>query len=140
MSTVSLRLVSTVVFRSTISVAKQHRQLRSVAKFVLTRRFPAESVNFARSMSEVVITPSEMEAAEKCPTPEEGVDVAPKRPKLEIDDSMESESAAVETGVGCQCSIEAKMEPDDTSILVSFKFPDKEYDGEVEDSAQMVST
>jgi hypothetical protein len=81
-----------------------------------------------------------MGVAEKSATPELEADVAPKKPKLDIDDPMEAESAA-ETGVGCQCSIEARMEPDDTSILVSFKFPDKEYDGEAEDAAAlMVST
>jgi hypothetical protein len=92
-------------------------------------------------MSEVVIQTSEMGVAEKIATPEQDADVAPKKPKLDIDDPMEAEESAPETGVGCQCSIEGRMEPDDTSILVSFKFPDKEYDGEVEDAAaQMVST
>lgn len=93
-------------------------------------------------MSEVVIQTSEMGVAEKSASPEQDADVAPKKPKLDIDDPMEAEeSAAPETGVGCQCSIEGRMEPDDTSILVSFKFPDKEYDGEGEDAAaQLVST
>lgn len=140
LSTVSLRLASTVVFRRTISVLHQHRQLSSAAKFVVrTGGFPDQFLKFARSMSEVVIK-SEMDGAEKCPAAEDGADIAPKKPKLEEEVVDLGPSQVPETGVGCQCSIEAKMEPDDTSILVNLTFPDKEYDGELEDTANMVST
>lgn len=90
-------------------------------------------------MSEVVIK-SEMDGAEKCPAAEDGADIAPKKPKLEDELVELGPSEAPETGVGSQCSIEANMEPDDTSILVNLTFPDKEYDGELEDASKMVST
>lgn len=81
---------------------------------------------------------SDKEVTEKGRTPELDVKIALEKP-MQMNDPTETESAA-DTCVGCQCSIEGQMEPDDTSILVSFKFPDKDYDGEVEDAAQLVST
>ncbi|CAB3368912.1 Hypothetical predicted protein [Cloeon dipterum] len=65
--------------------------------------------------------------------------VVTKKQKLEpafaegSSSSLSADSSFADTGVACQCSIEATMEPDDTSILVALHFPDKQYDGEVEE-------
>ncbi|XP_065331588.1 pseudouridylate synthase RPUSD2-like isoform X8 [Cloeon dipterum] len=109
---------------------------------VLRPSLPFLPVNFTRrvryqgrNMSEVVAM-----GIVNTMCPDEENPVVAKKQKLESppafaegSSSSLSADSSVDTGVACQCSIEATMEADDTSILVALHFPDKQYDGEVEE-------
>jgi len=91
-------------------------------------------------MSEVLDKVLDLSAPRSPPDPEDAVVLKKARLDTDVDEVVCLSEDSVETGVAIQCSIEKQMDPDDTSILISLKFPDKEYDGEIEDASNLVST
>ncbi|XP_059485319.1 pseudouridylate synthase RPUSD2-like isoform X2 [Neocloeon triangulifer] len=95
------------------------------------RTFPKNFEILSRNMSEV----DQSIAGKKDCTLASAVEdvVVPKRPKLESPSPQPDGVEVEDTGVASQCTIEGNIEPDDATILISFKFPTRESDGDRDD-------